>query len=132
MLYYRRELHHKYPHSKRIIKTLPATDGAMDNHEITDKMSALHLIYHEDLEAKITGIIHTKMLIARYTKIRDVIGARSDMLEKTDYLAQGQNNMLIIVAGHEEILALAEDFRDLRQKTGHGLRGYILPVEGLI
>ena len=132
MLYYRRALHHRHPHTKRTIDALTVTKGAMDNHGITEKMSALHLIYHEDLEAKITGIIRSKMVIARYTKIRDVVGARSDMLDETNYSAPGQNNMLIIVAAQKEILVLAEEFRTLRKSTGHGLRGYILPVEGLI
>lgn len=132
MLYYRRALHHRHPHTKRTINTLTATDGNMNDPEIPEKMSALHLIYHDDLEAKITGIIQSNMVIARYTKIRDVVGARSDMLEKANYSAHGQNNMIIIVASQKEILILAEEFRKLRKSAGHGLRGYILPVEGLI
>lgn len=132
MLYYRRSLHHRHPHTKRTINALTTTDGVMNNPEIAEKMSALHLIYHDDLEAKITGIIQTNMLIARYTKIRDVVGARSDMLDEANYSAHGQNNMLIIVASQKEILMLAEEFRKFRKSAGHGLRGYILPVEGLI
>jgi hypothetical protein len=40
--------------------------------------------------------------------------------------------MLIIVATQEIILEIAHEFSNLRQNRGHGLRGYITPVEGLI
>jgi excinuclease UvrABC helicase subunit UvrB len=95
-------------------------------------MRALTLIYHEDLEPEITGIIQHTMLIARYTKIRDVIGARTDIMQEVDYSANGKNHMLIIVATQEVIQELAQALRVLRQVKGHGLRGYITPVEGLI
>ena len=95
-------------------------------------MNALTLIYHEDIESEITGIIQRKMLVARYTRIRDVVGARADIMADMDIATDGQNNMLIIVATHDVIAELAISFRALREVKGHGLRGYITPVEGLI
>ena len=95
-------------------------------------MRALTLIYHEDFEPDITGIIQQKMLVARYTRIRDVVGARTDIMQEADYVPDGQNHMLIIVATQDVVLELAQALRELRQTKGHGLRGYITPVEGLI
>ena len=95
-------------------------------------MNALTLIYHEDLEPEITGIIQRKMIVARYTRVRDVIGARGDNMADMDIVTEGKNHMLIVVATNEIISELADALRTLREKKGHGLRGYITPVEGLI
>lgn len=95
-------------------------------------MRALTLIYHEDFEPEITAIIRDKMMVARYTKVRDVIGARTDNLHSADIAPMGRNHMLIIVASEDVVHDVAQDLRALRQAKGHGLRGYITPVEGLI
>jgi len=106
--------------------------GMTRNGEAMAPMRALTLIYHEDFEQEITGIIQQKMLVARYTRIRDVVGARTDIMQEADYVPDGQNHMLIIVATQEVVLELAQALRELRGTKGHGLRGYITPVEGLI
>lgn len=95
-------------------------------------MRALTLIYHEDFEVEITAVIKRCMAVARYTKIRDVVGARTDEIQEMDYAQNGKNNMLIIVATQEVIFELSQQLRELRQVKGHGLRGYVTPVEGLI
>jgi hypothetical protein len=108
-----------------VCNTEPAPGAAL--------MYSLVLIYHEDVESEITAIIKRQMLVARYTKVQDVVGARSDLLEDSDYDApRGKNNMLIIVAECEVITALADSFRALREMKGHGLRGYITPVQSVI
>ena len=132
MKHYRRAIHHHRLRPSRLLPHSPTAEHAAESDEMLESIFALHLIYHDDFEADITSIIHDNMLVARYTKIRDVIGARTDMLHGTDFAPHGQNNLLIIVGGHDVIVGLADAFRGLRQNKGHGLRGYILPVDGLI
>ncbi len=96
-------------------------------------MRSLVLIYHEDLEVEIHAIIKRQMVVSRYTKIRDVIGARTDTMRETDFVQPtGANHMLIIVGDCEVIRHLAREFQELRARRGHGLRGYITPVEEVI
>jgi len=97
-----------------------------------DGMCALTLIYHEDVEPEIIGIIQRGMTVARYTKVQDVVGARADMLQQTDYEPHGQNQMLIIFAERSVIHQIADALRDLRRSKRHGLRGYVTPVEEVI
>lgn len=97
------------------------------------QMRALTLIYHEDIESDITSIIRQLMVVARYTRVRDVVGARADYLQEQDYpTASGKNHMLYIVGRHEDIARLTAAFRTLRDAHGHGLRGYVTPVEEVI
>ncbi|HEX2951116.1 MAG TPA: hypothetical protein VHV83_16350, partial [Armatimonadota bacterium] len=100
MMHYRRPIHHKRVRQHQLISP-PSVAPQVDSSRTTEAlvpMRALTLIYHEDFEAEITGIVQEKMLVARYTKIRDVIGARTDIMQEADYAPNGQNNMLIIVA----------------------------------
>lgn len=131
---HRRPDHRRRPRLNRIQPPVLATPQPVlpAYQSVPVAMNALTLIYHEDIESEITGIIQRKMLIARYTRIRDVIGARADIMADMDIATDGQNNMLIIVATSEVIEKLATAFRALREVKGHGLRGYITPVEGLI
>jgi hypothetical protein len=131
---HRRSIHRKnlrpgHPLSLAVPMPRPGSLPDVDTHSA---MRALTLIYHEDLEPAITAIIQQKMLVARYTKIRDVIGARADVLQDVDYDPQGLNHLLIVVAALEVVQELSDALRDLRQRQGHGLRGYITPVDGLI
>ena len=133
MMHHRRSLHHRHPRVHRPfapVRPLPLSEATVG--EYPAAMRALTLIYHEDMEVDITVIIEQKMPVARYTKIRDVIGARTEAIREMDYTSDGRNNLLIIVATEEIILELAQALRALRQRKGHGLRGYITPVEGLI
>ncbi|MHB9130757.1 MAG: hypothetical protein ACYDBB_06665 [Armatimonadota bacterium] len=95
-------------------------------------MCVLTLIYHEDFEQHINRIIQREMLVARYTKIREVVGARTDTLEESDYEPSGSNHMLMLVAEHTVIQLLSQQLKELRQTEGHGLRGYITPVIDMI
>lgn len=134
MMQYRRSPNRRRPRPHRpLAAPMPTVQpGGVRNAEPMEPMRALTLIYHEDFEPEITGIIQRKMLVARYTKVRDVQGARADIMQDTDFTPHGQNNMLIIVATQQVVLELAESLRELRLIRGHGLRGYITPVEGLI
>jgi len=97
------------------------------------EMRSLVLIFHDAFEADITRIIQRLMGVARYTKIRDVVGARIDAIAGTDYEPQqGQNNMLILVADLKTVSQIAEELKALRRKKGHGLRGYVTPVDDII
>jgi hypothetical protein len=98
----------------------------------TPGLQTLTLIYHEDCQDAIITIIRRQMLVARYTKIRDVVGARTDLLEDSDFEPQGRNHLLFIVAEIDTIHALTLEFQALRQARGHGLRGYVTPVHDII
>jgi hypothetical protein len=92
-------------------------------------MRSLVLIYHEDFEADITGIVQRGMGVARYTKVHNVTGARVDTFHDVDYQPESRNHMLIIVADCTTVQSLAAALRDLRAVKGHGVRGYITPEE---
>ena len=95
-------------------------------------MRSLTLIYHEIFEDDIARIVQQQMGVARYTKIRDVVGARLDTMTETDYAPTHHNHLLILVADCGTVQAIAAALKDLREKKGHGLRGYISPVEDII
>jgi hypothetical protein len=95
-------------------------------------MCVLTLIYHEDFEEQINRIIQHEMLVARYTKVRGVVGARTETMEETDYESSSSNHMLVLVAENAVIQQLSQQLKDLRQTEGHGLRGYITPVIDII
>jgi len=96
------------------------------------EMCVLTLIYHEEYEPAVQGIIQRSMIVARYTKIQDVQGARADMLSGDDYKSTGKNQMLLILAERAVINTIGDELRQLRFQQGHGLRGYITPVEEVI
>lgn len=95
-------------------------------------MRAMTLIYHEDFELEISRIIQRFMVVSRYTKIREVQGARTDSMEDSDYQSNGSNHMLMLVADCDTIVNLAREFKALRKRRGHGLRGFVTPVEEII
>jgi len=97
-------------------------------------MYTLTLIYHEDFEPDIVGIIRRHMHIPRYTKISGVVGARQEIVAETDYGTMPANNrhMLVALAERETAYAIIEDLRALRQRKGHGLRAYITAAEEVI
>jgi hypothetical protein len=95
-------------------------------------MRSLVLIYHEDFEEEIVRIITRDMGVARYTKIRDVAGARLETMTEDDYRPQHRNHMLVLVAECAVVSEIARELKALRASRGHGLRGYITPVEDVI
>jgi len=40
--------------------------------------------------------------------------------------------MLVTLAERETVYAMLDDLRELRQRKGHGLRGYVTPAEEVI
>ena len=96
------------------------------------EMCLLTLIYLEEDEPAVLGIIQRNMTVARYTKIQDVQGARTDMLVEKDYDSAGQKQMLLIFAERAVIRTISDELRQLRRMKGHGLRGFITPVEDVI
>ena len=96
-------------------------------------MYSLTVIYHEDFEDEVIGMLSRTMTITRYTKIRDVAGARADTLNNEGGLLEiGRNHMLIVVGIHSDIHEIANSLRNLREIKGHGIRGYVTQVENLI
>lgn len=95
-------------------------------------MRSLVIFYHEEFEDAINGIIQRGMGVARYTKISRVTGARVDSFHDSDYQPESHNHMLVIVADCATVHALAHELKTLRASKGHGLRGYISPVEEVI
>lgn len=95
-------------------------------------MCALTLIYHADYEVAITSLLQEHMVVARYTKVRDVVGARAEALGVDDFDPDGGYHMIIVLAERVIIHTLAGVLRDLRASRGHGLRGYVSPVEDVI
>lgn len=95
-------------------------------------MRSLVIFYHEDYEAAITGIVQRGMGVARYTKVHNVTGARVDTFHDVDYQPESRNHMLVIVADCGTVAAIATELRALRASKGHGVRGFITPVDDII
>ena len=97
-------------------------------------MCTLTIIYHEDYEQDIVMILRQHMHIPRYTKISGVVGARQDIVAETDYEATppDSRHMLVALAERETVYGIIEDLRELRERKGHGLRGYISPAEEVV
>ena len=87
---HRRPFHRRRPWFNRqpLFSTALPTPDPFRPHEGPVAMNALTLIYHEDLEPAITGIIQRKMLVARYTRVRDVVGARADIMHDMNIATQ--------------------------------------------
>jgi hypothetical protein len=95
-------------------------------------MQTLFLIYDETFEPEISGIIERGMIVSRYTRIDDVVGARMAQAEAIGYVADRRNRLIIIVAEPPTVAKLVEDLRDLRTRKGHGLRAFVVKAETVI
>jgi hypothetical protein len=96
-------------------------------------METLFLIYDEAFEDQVRAIIERGMVIPRYTRIDNVIGARSVVQEaETGYRADRRNRMIIAVAESETIYLMVEELRALRHREGHGLRAFVVPAKEVI
>jgi len=90
-------------------------------------MKTLFVIYHEDLESQVRGIVHRGMVVARYTRIDDVVGARMVQIEEeTGYMTDRRNRIIVVVAEEALIGNLVSELQALRRKEGHGLRGFVV------
>jgi len=93
-------------------------------------MKTLFIIYHEDLEAQVRSILHRGMIVARYTRIDGVVGARMAQLEaETGYMTERRNRVIMVVAEEDLVSSLVGELRALRTKEGHGLRGFVVGAE---
>jgi hypothetical protein len=95
-------------------------------------MQTLFLIYDETFEPEISGIIERGMIVSRYTRIDNVVGARMAQAEAIGYVADRRNRLIIIVAEPATIAKLVEALRDLRTRKGHGLRAFVVKAETVI
>ncbi|MFB3879908.1 MAG: hypothetical protein ACE149_01530 [Armatimonadota bacterium] len=95
-------------------------------------METLFLIYDEAFEAEITGIIERGMIVSRYTRVDNVVGARMVEREAIGYLADRRNRLIIIVAEPATMAKLVDGLRELRTRRGHGLRAFVVKAETVI
>jgi hypothetical protein len=90
-------------------------------------MKTLFIIYHEDLETRVRQVLRRSMVIARYTRIDDVVGARMvEQEQETGYMTDRRNHLIIVVADDELIQELVGELQKLRDDQGHGLRGFVV------
>ncbi len=96
-------------------------------------METLFIIYDVLFESHIREIIERGMVIPRYTRIDEVIGARAAELEAvTSYVADRHNRMIIAVAEAPTIAAMVRELQELRAREGHGLRAFVVPATTVI
>ena len=95
-------------------------------------METLFLIYDESFESEISGIIERGMIISRYTRVDNVVGARMVEREATGFLADRRNRLIIVIAEPPTMARLVDDLRELRTRKGHGLRAFVVKAETVI
>jgi len=96
-------------------------------------MQTLFLIYDETFQEEITAILERDMVVARYSRIDGVVGARMAEQEmRSGYLTDRRNYMIVVVAEPPTIARLVRDLRDLRARKGHGLRAFVVPTVEVI
>ena len=96
-------------------------------------MKTLFVIYDEDLEDKVSAIMQRGMVLARYSRLDDVKGARMVEIERrTGYALDRRNRLLLAVADEEIIAGIVTELRRLREREGHGLRAFVVPVEDVV
>ena len=96
-------------------------------------METLFLIYHESFEHDVSAIVERHMVVSRYTRIDDVIGARMvEREEDTGQRSQRQNRIILIVAEPTTIAGMLDELKALREREGHGIRAFVVPVSRVI
>jgi len=96
-------------------------------------METLFLIYDEAFQEEITAIFEREMVVARYSRVDGVIGARMVEQEaRSGYLTDRRNRMIMVVAEPLMIARLVRDLRDLQVRQGHGLRAFVVPTTQVI
>ena len=96
-------------------------------------MQTLFLIYDEVFELEISGIIERDMVVSRYTRIDDVIGARMvEQQEETGYAVDRRNRLIMLIAEPATMARIVDDLRDLRNRKGHGLRAFVVDASTVI
>ncbi|NIM04255.1 MAG: hypothetical protein GTO55_00565, partial [Armatimonadetes bacterium] len=70
-------------------------------------MKTLFIIYHEDLEAQVRRVLHQGMIVARYTRMDGVVGARMVQMEAdTGYMTDRRNRIIMVIAEEDVIKKL--------------------------
>jgi len=96
-------------------------------------VKTLFLIYHDTLEPEISALVQRDMVIPRYTRIDDVVGARiAERERETGYTTERRSRLMVLVAEDSVIDKLVRNLRALRRRHGHGLRGFVVPTENVI
>jgi hypothetical protein len=95
-------------------------------------METLFLIYDESFEPEISGIIERGMVVSRYTRVDNVVGARMAEREATGFLADRRNRLIILIAETPTIAKLVDDLRGLRARKGRGLRAFVVKAETVL
>ena len=95
-------------------------------------METLFVIYDETFEPEIGAIIEQDMIIARYTRIDNVVGARMAEREEIGFLADRRNRIILIIAESPTIARLADSLRALRTRKGHGLHAFAVPASRVV
>jgi hypothetical protein len=96
-------------------------------------METLFIIYHESFEPEVSAIIERHMVVSRYTRIDNVIGARmAEREEDTGVRAERRNRVILLVAEPGTITGMLADLKSLREREGHGLRAFVVPVSRVI
>ena len=95
-------------------------------------METLFLIYDETFEPEINGIIERGMIVSRYTRVDNVVGARMAEREATGFLADRRNRLILVIAEPPTIARLVDDLRSLRARKNRGLRAFVFKAESVI
>jgi len=97
-------------------------------------METLFLIYDEAFQPEVSAIIERKMVVPRYTRVDNVIGARVAAAQEagTGYLTDRRNRMIVAIAESATIGLLVSDLQALRRRKEHGLRAFVVPVSAVI
>ncbi len=96
-------------------------------------METLFLIYDETLETEISRIIQRDMIVSRYTRVDNVVGARmAEQEAATDFVTDRRNRLIILISEPQTIAKLVADLRALQTKEGHGLRAFVVKAETVL
>ena len=96
-------------------------------------METLFVIYDEAFQEEISGVIERDMVVARYSRLDNVIGARmAQQEEQSGYLADRRNRMIMVVSDPTTIARIVANLRELRTRRGHGLRAFVVPTTEVI
>ena len=92
-------------------------------------METLFIIYDELFDEEVRAIIERGMVIPRYSRIDNVIGARTvEMQHQSSYLDDRRNRMIVAIGEPAVIAQIVAELRALRDREGHGLRAFVVPV----
>jgi len=90
-------------------------------------MKTLFIVYHEDMESKVLGILQRGMVVTRYTRIDKVVGAHMvEMEAQTGYKADRHNHIIMVMGNAQVIKELVKALKVLQKTEGHGLRGFVV------